>query len=161
VGKQGEPEDLSREAQMTSSSETGQVTGTKDKDYDIIWFTEACLSNALRLETYIQDAEREGDTELAATFFRKTRPRAARAPSRASSCCASGWGADRSCGLVTGTVSRARPRVARAVRSRSAGPAMQTGQMVAVMAATHSSGRPAARRLVVGGGQTHRPGVPD
>jgi hypothetical protein len=53
-----------------TSSETGQVTGTKDKDYDIIWFTEACLSNALRLETYIQDAEREGDTELAA-FFRK------------------------------------------------------------------------------------------
>ena len=53
-----------------TGSETGQVTGTKDKDYDIIWFTEPCLSNALRLETYIQDAEREGDTELAA-FFRK------------------------------------------------------------------------------------------
>ena len=53
-----------------TGSETGQVTGTKDKDYDIIWFTEACLSNALRLETYIQDAEREGDTELA-TLFRK------------------------------------------------------------------------------------------
>ena len=53
-----------------TGSETGQVTGTKDKDYDIIWFTEACLSNALRLETYIQYAEREGDTELA-TFFRK------------------------------------------------------------------------------------------
>jgi hypothetical protein len=57
------------EAAMTGS-ETGQVTGTKDKGYDIIWFTEACLSNALQLETYIQDAEREGDTELA-TFFRK------------------------------------------------------------------------------------------
>ena len=55
---------------MTSSSETGQVTGTKDKDYNIIWFTEACLSNTLRLETYIQDAEREGDSELA-EFFRK------------------------------------------------------------------------------------------
>jgi len=53
-----------------TGSETGQVTGTKDKDYDIIWFTETCLSNALRLETYIQDAEREGDTELA-TLFRK------------------------------------------------------------------------------------------
>jgi hypothetical protein len=53
-----------------TGSETGQVTGTKDKDYDIIWFTEACLSNALRLETYIQDAERAGDTELV-TFFRK------------------------------------------------------------------------------------------
>jgi hypothetical protein len=55
---------------MVSGSETGQVTGTKDKDYDIIWFTEACLSNALRLETYIQDAERDGDSELA-DFFRR------------------------------------------------------------------------------------------
>ena len=52
------------------ATETGDVTGTKDKDYNIIWFTEACLSNALRLETYIQDAERDGDDELA-TFFRK------------------------------------------------------------------------------------------
>jgi hypothetical protein len=55
---------------MTTSQETGQVTGTKDKDYNIIWFTEACLSNALRLETYIKDAERDGDTELA-DFFRR------------------------------------------------------------------------------------------
>jgi hypothetical protein len=54
----------------TTSTETGQVTGTKDKDYNIIWFTEACLSNALRLETYIADAEREGDTELV-EFFRR------------------------------------------------------------------------------------------
>lgn len=53
-----------------SISEAGEVTGTKDKDYNIIWFTEACLSNALRMETYIQDAERAGDTELA-EFFRK------------------------------------------------------------------------------------------
>ena len=44
-------------------SEGGQATGTKDKDYNIIWFTEQCLSNALRLETYIQDAERDGDAE--------------------------------------------------------------------------------------------------
>jgi hypothetical protein len=56
---------------MTSpSGETGQVTGTADKDYNIIWYTEACLSNALRLEQYIEDAEREGDDELA-DFFRK------------------------------------------------------------------------------------------
>jgi hypothetical protein len=54
----------------TSQTETGQVTGTKDKDYDIIWFTEQCLSNVLRLETYVQDAEREGDNELA-DFFRR------------------------------------------------------------------------------------------
>jgi hypothetical protein len=53
-----------------TDQETGNVTGTKDKDYNIIWFTEQCLSNTLRLETYIQDAERENDTELA-EFFRK------------------------------------------------------------------------------------------
>jgi hypothetical protein len=55
---------------MTSTSETGHVTGTKDKDYNILWFTEVCLSNVLRLETYIQDAERDGDNELA-EFFRR------------------------------------------------------------------------------------------
>ena len=53
-----------------STTESGQVTGTKDKDYNILWFTEACLSNALRLETYIKDAERDGYNELA-EFFRK------------------------------------------------------------------------------------------
>ena len=50
--------------------ESGNVTGTKDKDYNIIWFTEQSLSNALRLEEYISDAERDGDNELA-DFFRK------------------------------------------------------------------------------------------
>ena len=52
------------------AEETGQVTGTKDKDYNIIWFTEQCLSNVLRLETYVEDAERDGDSDLA-EFFRK------------------------------------------------------------------------------------------
>ncbi len=50
--------------------EGGEITGTKDKDYNIIWFVEQSLSNALRLETYIQDADREGDNELA-EFFRR------------------------------------------------------------------------------------------
>lgn len=50
--------------------EGGVVTGTKDKDYDLIWYVEACLSNALRLETYIQDASQQGDSELA-EFFKK------------------------------------------------------------------------------------------
>jgi hypothetical protein len=52
------------------TAETGHITGTKDKDYNILWFTEACLDNALRLETYIHDAERDNDQELA-EFFRK------------------------------------------------------------------------------------------
>ncbi|MGH3864071.1 hypothetical protein [Actinokineospora sp.] len=53
-----------------SISEAGHVTGTKDKDYNIIWFVESCLSNALRMETYIRDAEEAGDSELA-DFFRR------------------------------------------------------------------------------------------
>ena len=54
----------------TGTEETGQVTGTKDKDYNVIWFVEQCLQNVLRLEQYIQDAERDNDAELA-EFFRK------------------------------------------------------------------------------------------
>jgi hypothetical protein len=52
------------------SEEAGHVTGTKDKNYNIIWFVEQCLSNVLRLETYAGDAERDGDGELA-EFFRR------------------------------------------------------------------------------------------
>jgi hypothetical protein len=52
------------------SEETGHVTGTKDKHYNLIWFTEQCLSNTLRMEEYARDAERDGDTELA-EFFRR------------------------------------------------------------------------------------------
>ena len=52
------------------TTETGDVTGTRDKDYNLLWFTEACLSNALRLETYVRDAERDGDNEVA-DLFRK------------------------------------------------------------------------------------------
>jgi hypothetical protein len=55
---------------QAATQETGQITGTKDKDYNIIWFVEQCLSNVLRLETYIADAERDGDSELA-DFFRR------------------------------------------------------------------------------------------
>jgi len=53
-----------------AGSESGNVTGTPDKDYNIIWFTEQCLSNVLRMEQYAADADRAGDTELA-EFFRR------------------------------------------------------------------------------------------
>ena len=53
-----------------TQTETGQVTGTKDKDYNLIWYTQACLDNALRLQQYIDDAERDGDQEVA-NLFRK------------------------------------------------------------------------------------------
>jgi hypothetical protein len=55
---------------MTDAAETGQVTGTQDKDYNLLWFTEQCLQNALRLESYVKDAERSGDSEVA-DLFRK------------------------------------------------------------------------------------------
>jgi hypothetical protein len=44
--------------------ETGHVTGTRDQDYDLLWFTTTCLKNALRLESFAADAERTGDREL-------------------------------------------------------------------------------------------------
>lgn len=53
-----------------ATQETGEITGTKDKDYNLIWFVEQCLSNVLRMEVYAEDAERAGDTELA-EFFRR------------------------------------------------------------------------------------------
>jgi hypothetical protein len=52
------------------ADEGGQVTGTKDKDYNLIWYTEQCLSNALRLQEYIKDAEDDGDNDLAEFFKR-------------------------------------------------------------------------------------------
>lgn len=51
-------------------TQSGEVTGTPDKDYNIVWFVEQCLSNTLRLETYAKDAEGAGDQELA-DFFRR------------------------------------------------------------------------------------------
>jgi hypothetical protein len=53
---------------MTTKDE--QATGTSDGEYNVIWFTEACLKNAQRLETYIKDAQQAGNAELT-EFFRK------------------------------------------------------------------------------------------
>ncbi|MEU2995397.1 hypothetical protein AB0N20_14800 [Streptomyces griseoincarnatus] len=53
---------------MTGDTETGGVTGTKDKDYNLVRYVEACLSSALRLENYVQDAERADDSEVAELF---------------------------------------------------------------------------------------------
>lgn len=52
------------------ASETGEITGTKDKHYNLIWFVEQSLGNALRLQTYVEDAQRDGDSELAEFFQR-------------------------------------------------------------------------------------------
>ena len=45
-------------------------SGTKDKNYDLITVTQLCLEHVWRLEQYAQDAEREGDQELASMFRR-------------------------------------------------------------------------------------------
>ena len=45
-------------------------SGTKDKNYDLITVTHLCLEHVWRLEQYAQDAEREGDNELAALLRR-------------------------------------------------------------------------------------------
>jgi hypothetical protein len=50
--------------------ETGPISGTNDKDYNLVWFLQQCLSNTIRLEIYMHDAERAGDSELA-EFFRR------------------------------------------------------------------------------------------
>ncbi|AYM42266.1 hypothetical protein BKG83_23015 [Mycobacteroides chelonae] len=53
---------------MTLAAESGELTGTKDKNYDLIRFTNDCLENVLRLQTFITDAERDSDTEVTELF---------------------------------------------------------------------------------------------
>jgi hypothetical protein len=45
-------------------------SGTKDKNYDLITVTHLCLEHVWRLDQYAQDAERDGDQELAQLFRR-------------------------------------------------------------------------------------------
>ena len=45
-------------------------SGTKDKNYDLIAVTQLCLEHVWRLDQYANDAEREGDGELAGLFRR-------------------------------------------------------------------------------------------
>jgi hypothetical protein len=42
----------------------------KDKNYDLISVLHMSLENSWRMQQYIQDAKREGDTELAEWFDR-------------------------------------------------------------------------------------------
>ena len=45
-------------------------SGTKDKNYDLITVTQLCLEHVWRLEQYAQDAEEDGDEEVASMFRR-------------------------------------------------------------------------------------------
>jgi rubrerythrin len=56
------------------------------------------------LETYIQDAEREGDTELA-TIFRKAQAESRKAAEQGKELLRRRLGTDRSSGLATSTAS--------------------------------------------------------
>ena len=47
---------------------SGPESGTKDKNYDLITITQLCLEHVWRLEQYAQDADRDGDMELAELF---------------------------------------------------------------------------------------------
>lgn len=59
-----------RSAATVGGDEAGRHTGTKDKDYDLIWFVETCLRSALRMEHFAHEADRAGDAEKA-EFFRR------------------------------------------------------------------------------------------
>lgn len=52
----------------TVNPETGEVTGTKDRTYNLVWYLQQCLENALRLEQYQSDAEADNDKELVELF---------------------------------------------------------------------------------------------
>ena len=52
------------------ATEMTPQSGTKDKNYDLITVTQLCLEHVWRLEQYAQDAQREGDDELASLFRR-------------------------------------------------------------------------------------------
>ena len=106
----------------TMNTETGGVTGTQDKDYNIIWFTETCLNNVLRLDTYIKDAERGHDDELAESVLghptRSFSPREKRDLISSRSCTEC---RDRDRGADRGSDVRQRPSMSSARRaSRSA-----------------------------------------
>jgi hypothetical protein len=45
-------------------------SGTQDKNYDLITVTHLCLEHVWRLDQYAQDAERDGEHELASLFRR-------------------------------------------------------------------------------------------
>jgi rubrerythrin len=56
---------------MTATQPRGeQITGVKDKNYNLISAVYHMLDAATNYETYIQDAQKDGDEELA-DFFRK------------------------------------------------------------------------------------------
>jgi hypothetical protein len=58
----------SRAPMTTIKPETGDVTGTRDRTYDLVWYLQSCLENALRLEQFREDAESQGDKQVVDLF---------------------------------------------------------------------------------------------
>jgi hypothetical protein len=61
--------ELSEEVKAMAATATPD-SGTKDKNYDLITVTHLCLEHVWRLDQYAQDAEQDGDQDLAALFRR-------------------------------------------------------------------------------------------
>jgi hypothetical protein len=61
---------MKRQRRSAMAATAVPESGTKDKNYDLITVTHLCLEHVWRLDQYAQDAEREGDNELA-TLFRR------------------------------------------------------------------------------------------
>ncbi|WP_241982938.1 MULTISPECIES: hypothetical protein [Cryobacterium] len=59
---------ICRDWQETTDMANEPESPVRDKNYNLIWALEASLYNIWKLDTYIQDAEREGDSDLAEWF---------------------------------------------------------------------------------------------
>jgi hypothetical protein len=60
----------SRSANQGESVPSEPASPAKDKNYNLVTVLQASLEYVWQMETYIADAERDGDTELA-EWFRK------------------------------------------------------------------------------------------
>jgi hypothetical protein len=52
------------------AAQASPESGTRDKNYNLITVSQLCLEHVWRLDQYAQDAERDGDDELASLFRR-------------------------------------------------------------------------------------------
>ena len=62
----------------------------KDKNYNLVWAVEQSLHNVWQLETYIKDAEGDGDDELA-EWFRKIQENNRKAGNQGKNMLAERW----------------------------------------------------------------------
>ncbi len=98
---------------------TGDVTGTRDKDYNLIWYVEACLRTPRAWSSTSRDAERDKDNEVVELFRKaQSEPQGRRA------------------GQAVAALPAQRPDRRRAQANREPGTARRTAHAPAVTAAT-------------------------